>query len=169
MPSSPTFRVSSRPGEPDDLALSHERVPFAGHFGRRRTGTAVLTVDDQVVAAVAFSSDRRDAARCRVRHWAVRRDRQGEGLGPTAIDEFADWAVDGAYDAVLVNAATPHAAVALHRAGFGFTGECGPQGEVAFARPTPAGGLLEDALEALLERPLPSSQRRYAREHLRRS
>ncbi|MFW6448772.1 MAG: GNAT family N-acetyltransferase [Halobacteriota archaeon] len=159
------FRVSSRPGEPDALTLSHERFPFAGRFGRRRTGTALLEVADEPVAAVAFSPDRADAKRYRVRYWAVRRDRQGEGLGRTLIDAFAGWALGGPAAEVAVGAESPHAAVALDREGYGPTDERGPRGEVVFVKPAPdAGPGLETALEALLELPLTDSQRRYIRE-----
>ncbi len=158
------FAVTSHPGEPDDLDLDHETFPFAGRFGRTRTGTAVVSVGDEVVAAIAFSPDRRDDTRCRVRHWAVRRDRQGVGHGPSIADRFADWALTTGYRSVAVGAETPYAAVALDRAGYAYAGERGPQGEVVFVRPASAPShTLADALTALLDGDLPEAQRRYAR------
>lgn len=164
-PEAAEFAVVSRPGEPGDLDLDHGTFPFAGRFGRRSTGTAVLRLEGGVVAALAFSPDRRAPSVCRVRYLAVRRDRQGAGFGPALLDRFTAWAL-ASYTRVKIGADTPQAAVAYERAGFRFTGERGPRGEVVYGYPATAGSTLTPALTALLAGELPAEQRRYALERL---
>lgn len=161
-----TFAITSRPGEVDKVDFDHTVMPFAGRFGRRRTGTAILRDGDTIVAALAFSPDRAIEASCRIRHVGVHRDRQGAGLGVALLTHFRDWALER-FAAIRVGADTPYAAVAYHRAGYAYTGERGPRGEVVFAAPPPPDAAhLTDAMAALLTRDLPEEQRRYAIERI---
>lgn len=162
------FEVTSHPGETGTVDLDHASFPFAGKFGRTSTGTAVAGEADEIVAALAFSPDRTDASRCRIRYLAVRRDRQAEGLGSWLIGRFLAWVHRAEFDSVCIAVDSPFAAVAVARAGFVFTGELGPRGAVVMCDSSPASDGLERALERLAERPLTDEQERYIRERLDR-
>lgn len=158
-----SFSISSLSGESDDLELPHQQFPFAGKFGRRQTGTAILSEEGELVGAIAFSPDRTDETTCRIRYLAVRRDRQQEGIATDLVATFTDWAVDGEFERVCIAADTPYAAVAVARAGFAYTGEVAPRGEVVFCYPGDGDTHLESALSRLLERSLPTAQERFIR------
>ncbi len=161
-----SLEISSPPGEDDVLTVSHETFPFAGKFGRRATGTAIGLRGDEIVAALSFSPDRTDETCCRIRFLAVRRDRQREGLATTLVREFTAWALSEGYETVRISIDSPFAAVAVARAGFVFTGDTAPRGEVVFRYPGNGELTLEAALRCLLERPLSVEQEHFIRARL---
>ena len=125
-------------GWPDDrprLELDHERFAYAGKFVMTRTGKAVLEADGELVAAVAFSPDRTDGDVWWLRTVTVRRDRQGEGLGPRLLDFTAERVLERA-KAVRIAVNNPFAYEAAYRAGFGFTGETTGLAELVCERPS---------------------------------
>lgn len=105
------------------LRLDHEEFAYAGQFATSRTGTAVATEDGTVVAAASFNPDRTDAETLVVRYLTVRRDRQGEGIGPRLLRLVADRARDRGFADVHIAVNNPFAYEACYRAGFAFTGE----------------------------------------------
>jgi GNAT superfamily N-acetyltransferase len=104
------------------LELDHRRFAYAGKFVVGDTGKAVARSDGSVVAAAAFSADRTDADTLRCRYITVRRDRQGEGIGPRLLRFVVDRAHARGFETVLIAVNNPYAYVAAYRAGFAFTG-----------------------------------------------
>lgn len=162
----PEFRITSRPGEADDLVLDHETMPYAGKFGRRRPGTAVLCLEGTVVAALAFSPNRRDPGRCMIRYLSVARDHQREGLAGELVASFVDWATGAGYRSARITVLNPFAVGALADAGFGYAGASGPGGGVVMAYPAGADPAIDAALARLAEGDLDGPQRRYVQRHL---
>ena len=111
------------PPDGPTLRLDHERFAYAGKFVMSATGTAVARAGDEIVGAVAFSPDRTDEAVLRLRYVTVRRDRQGEGIGPRLLRFVADRARDRDFANCLIAVNNPAAYEAAYRAGFAFTGE----------------------------------------------
>lgn len=112
-------------GWPDDdhpLRLDYREFAYAGKFVMTSTGKAVIG-DDGVVAAAAFDADRTDPATLCVRYITVRRDRQGEGLGPRLLRFVRERASVQGYDRLTIGANNPFSYEAAYRAGFCFTGE----------------------------------------------
>lgn len=112
-------------GWPDDdhpLRLDYREFAYAGKFVMTSTGKAVVG-DDGVVAAAAFDADRTDPATLCIRYITVRRDRQGEGLGPRLLRFVRERAGARGYDRLTIGANNPFSYEAAYRAGFCFTGE----------------------------------------------
>lgn len=110
------------PDEPT-LRLDHEVFAYAGKFVMSDTGKAVIRDDGDRVGAVAFSPDRTDGDALVVRYVTVRRDRQGEGIGPKLLRFVADRARDRGFETVRIAVNNPYAYEAAYRAGFAYTGE----------------------------------------------
>lgn len=128
-------RLIGWPEEGPRLDLDHEAFGYAGKFVMTSTGKSVLEVDSDRLAAVAFSRDRTDAAVWWLRTVTVRRDRQGEGLGPRLLDFTADRLLERA-QAVRIAVNNPFAFEAAYKAGFGFTGEETGLAELVLERPS---------------------------------
>lgn len=138
-------------GGPDSgttLRLDYRAFAYAGKFVVGAPGKAVLRTsdgspavpewepdeplppiveasefDDDVVAAISFSSDRTDPDCCRLRYVTVHVARRAEGLGPRLIDRtVARLAADG-YDRVKIAVNNSFAYAALYKCGFAYTGE----------------------------------------------
>ncbi|MBX0285707.1 GNAT family N-acetyltransferase [Haloarcula salinisoli] len=112
-------------GWPDDehpLRLDYREFAYAGKFVMTSTGKAVVG-DDGVVAAAAFDDDRTDSDTLCIRYITVRRDRQGEGLGPRLLRFVRERARERGYERVTIAANNPYSYEASYRAGFCFTGE----------------------------------------------
>jgi GNAT superfamily N-acetyltransferase len=105
------------------LELDHERFSYAGKFVMTSTGKAVGREAGEVVAAAAFNEDRTDPDALWIRYITVRADRRGEGLGPELAAFVRDRARERGYDRVRIAVNNPYAYEALHRAGFGYTGD----------------------------------------------
>jgi len=117
------YAVLGWPPDGPTLRLDHERFAYAGKFVMSATGKAVARDGDALVGAVAVSPDRTDADVLRLRYVTVRRDRQGEGIGPRLLRFVSDRASDRDYAERLIAVNNPFAYVAAYRAGFAFTGE----------------------------------------------
>lgn len=124
------------PGGPQ-LRLDHERFAYAGKFVMTATGKAVAREGDEIVAAVAFDADRTDESTLVLRYVTVRRDRRGEGIGPALVTAVRDRALERSFDRVRIAVNNPYAFDALHRAGFGFTGETTGIAELVCTYPSP--------------------------------
>ncbi|MGM0606673.1 MAG: GNAT family N-acetyltransferase [Halobacteriota archaeon] len=148
-------------GEDTSLRLDYRTFSYAGKFVVGTTGKAVIRAsnatdpatlelpalpsgidpeafDRTVLAAIAFNEDRTDATRLWLRYVTVRRDRRGEGLGPTLVAHVVSEAADREYGRVAIAVNNPFAYVALHKAGFGFTGRETGLAELVLERPSDA-------------------------------
>ena len=128
-------------GWPDDgptLALDHEHFAYAGKFVMSNTGKAVAREDGEILAAVAFNADRTDDRTLWLRYVTVRDDRRGDGIGPRLCAFVRDRALDRGFEALRIAVNNPFAFEALHRAGFGYTGETTGIAELVLAYPPPA-------------------------------
>lgn len=112
-------------GWPEDgptLRLDYEQFSYAGKFVMSSTGKAVARAED-IVAAVAFDADRTDEQTLRLRYVTVRRDRQGEAIGPRLLRFVAERALERDFECVCIAVNNPFAFEASYRAGFAYTGE----------------------------------------------
>jgi GNAT superfamily N-acetyltransferase len=182
------FAVLGRPPDGPRLRLDYRRFAYAGKFVTGAYGVAVArgsppadsaTDDadlpplpegldpsafvDGVVAAVAFGEDRTDAATLWLRYVTVRRDRRGEGVGPRLCSFLARRAREWGYDRLRIAVNNPFAYEALHRAGFGFTGETTGLAELVLERPAPsdADARYSDGLDRYRERDLSAAERAF--------
>jgi len=154
------FELLGWPPDGPTLDLDHERFAYAGKFVMGATGKAVARAGGDLVGAVAFSADRTDADTLRLRYVTVRRDRQGEGIGPRLLRFVADRADGRGYDRAVIAVNNPAAYVAAYRAGFGYTGERTGMAELVLAEDAPrTGDRYRAGLEAFLERDLPEASR----------
>ena len=154
------FVVLGAPGEGATCRLDYRAFAYAGKFVVGGTGTAVLRTpdgspavpdwtpdeplpesldptgfDDDVLAAVSFSPDRTDSARCRLRYVTVHVARRGEGLGPALIRRTVSWLAGEGYEQVRIAVNNPFAYEALYKCGFAFTGEATGIAELELERP----------------------------------
>ena len=116
------FALLGWPEDGHPLRLDYREFAYAGKFVMTSTGKAVAG-DDGVVAAAAFDEDRTDPATLCIRYITVRRDRQGEGLGPRLLRFVRERAAERGYDRLTIGANNPFSYQAAYRAGFCFTGE----------------------------------------------
>ena len=134
------LEVLGWPPDGPTMRLDHERFAYAGKFVTGRTGKAVARDGGELVAAVSFDPDRTDDSVLRLRYVTVRIDRRGEGIGPQLIAFVRDRALERGYDRVRISVNNPYAYDALHRAGFGFTGESTGLAELVLDFPAPVDG-----------------------------
>ena len=164
-------------GGPDDgptLLLDWEAFSYAGKFVMSNTGKAIAyegtavgerdgwppdarAADEpvgDVVGAVSFNEDRTDSETAWLRYVTVRGDRRGDGVGARLCAFAADRLLDE-YDRVRIAVNNPFAYEALHKAGFGFTGEETGIAELVLERPCEhrAAGY-QDGLDRYRERDL---------------
>ncbi|USZ68590.1 GNAT family N-acetyltransferase [Halorussus salilacus] len=131
------------PDEGPQLRLDHREFSYAGKFVMSNTGKAVARNDagpgrdggDDLVAAVAFNEDRTDPGTAWLRYVTVRDDRRGEGVGARLAAFASDRLEARGYDRVQIAVNNPFAYHALHKAGFGYTGERTGLAELVLARP----------------------------------
>ena len=116
------FALCGWPEDDHPLRLDYRKFAYAGKFVMTSTGKAVVG-DDGVVAAAAFDEDRTDADTLCIRYITVRRDRQGESLGPRLLRFVRERATERGYDRLTIGANNPFSYEAAYRAGFCFTGE----------------------------------------------
>ena len=160
-------RLLGWPADGPTLRLDYRRYAYAGKFVVSGTGKAVLvpsgwryeevdrnadegngTVDSMrtdVFAAVSFDADRTDPDTLRLRYVTVRDDRRGEGLAPRLCAFVADRAAERDYKRLRIAVNNPYSYEALHRAGFGFTGETTGLAEVVLDRPAGEPAVLDPA------------------------
>ncbi len=188
--SAPWFEVLGWPADGPTLRLDHREFAYAGKFVMSGTGKAVLRpehpadapapgsddgdgYDRTVLAAVSFDADRTDPDCLVLRYVTVRRDRRGEGFGPTLVLAVLDRAGGRGFDRARIAVNNPFAYEALHRAGFRYTGEQSGLAELVLERPveTPAACDPERyraGLDALAERELGDDERAFVRERRQR-
>lgn len=154
------YALVCRPGEGGTLRLDYRAFAYAGKFVVGAPGKAVVRTSDgspavrdwtpaerlpepaapealdaDVAAAVAFSPDRTDPDRCRLRYVTVHAALRGDGLGPRLIGEtVADLAAAG-FDRVAIAVNNPFAYEACHKRGFAYTGERTGLAELELERP----------------------------------
>jgi GNAT superfamily N-acetyltransferase len=151
------YAVLGWPGDGSTLDLDHREFAYAGKFVIGETGKAVARSKGAVVAAAALSPDRTDDDTLRCRYITVRRDRQGEGIGPRLLRFTVDRATDRGFDTVAIAVNNPHAYVAAYRAGFGFTGaETGLAEVVLVAGARRDEGRYRAGLRTVADRDLPA-------------
>ncbi|MDS0281516.1 GNAT family N-acetyltransferase [Haloarcula onubensis] len=128
------FALCGWPEDAHPLRLDYREFAYAGKFVMTTTGKAVVG-DDGVVAAAAFDEDRTDSDTLCVRYVTVRRDRQGEGIGPLLLRFVRERAVERGYDRLTIGANNPFSYQAAYRAGFCFAGEERGLGELTLEWP----------------------------------
>jgi len=158
------------PADGPTLRLDYERFAYAGKFVMSSTGKAVARADGELVGAVAFNADRTDETVCWLRYVTVRQDRKGEGIGPRLCAFVRDRALERGYEELRIAVNNPYAYEALHRAGFGFTGETTGIAELVLAFP-PADAVDEryrDGLEQFRDRDITDAERSFVSARLER-
>jgi len=151
------YAVLGGPGDGPTLRLDWESFSYAGKFVMSNTGKAIAfegeplaerddddwppaarsgedPVED-VVAAVSFNADRTNDATAWLRYVTVRDDRRGDGVGASLCAFAADRLLGDGYERVRIAVNNPFAYEALHKAGFGFTGEETGIAELVLERP----------------------------------
>jgi GNAT superfamily N-acetyltransferase len=117
------YTVLGWPEDGPTLRLDYRQFSYAGKFVMSTTGKAVARDDDTILAAVAFNEDRTDPNTLWLRYITTRKDHRGEGIGTRLAAFITDHAHVYGYDRVSIAVNNPFAYHALHKAGFGFTGE----------------------------------------------
>lgn len=146
------------------LRLDHEQFAYAGKFVMSSTGKTVVREDDELLGAVAFSSDTDDESTVRLRYVTVREDRRGEGIGPRLL-RFTAEILSEQYARVTIAVNNPIAYEACYRAGFVSTGEETGLAELVLAydpsayTPRPDGERYREGLELFSQRDLPPAHR----------
>ncbi|MFC4551481.1 MULTISPECIES: GNAT family N-acetyltransferase [Halorussus] len=126
--------ATSGGGAPEDATESPEADSPHGESASGEDGETPDYADD-VVAAVAFNEDRTDPATAWLRYVTVRTGRRGDGIGARLTAFAADRLESTGYDRVKIAVNNPFAYRALHKAGFGYTGEETGLAELVLARP----------------------------------
>jgi hypothetical protein len=171
------YAVLGGPDEGPTFRLDWERFAYAGKFVMSNTGKAVAfegaplgeredwppdareAETEDVVGAVSFNEDRTDDAVAWLRYVTVRGDRRGDGTGAQLCAFAADHLLAD-YDRVQIAVNNPFAYEALHKAGFGFTGEETGIAELVLARPcADRAARYQDGLDRYRERDLSESER----------
>jgi GNAT superfamily N-acetyltransferase len=117
------FTVLGWPEEGPTLQLDYQQFSYAGKFVMSSTGKAIVRDDDAILAAVAFNEDRTDPDTLWLRYITTRRDYRGEGIGTQLAAFITNRAHERSYDRITIAVNNLFAYHALHKAGFGFTGE----------------------------------------------
>lgn len=127
------YRLLGWPPDGPRLRLDYRAFAYAGKFVTGDSGKAVVwdesgvdptsSYDRAVRAAASFSPDRQDADSLWIRYVDVAVDDRGRGLGSRLCRFVVDRAVERGFDAVWIAVNNPVAYHAVHKAGFGFTGE----------------------------------------------
>ena len=128
------FALLGWPEDEHPLRLDFRQFAYAGKFVMTSTGKAVVG-DDGVVAAAAFDADRTDEDTLCLRYVTVRRDRQGERLGPRLLRFVRERALERGYDRLTIGVNNPYSYQAAYRAGFAFTGREGGIAELTLVWP----------------------------------
>jgi len=128
------FALLGWPEDEHPLRLDYREFAYAGKFVMTSTGKAVVG-DDGVVAAAAFDEDRTDPDTLCIRYITVRRDRQGEGVGPQLLRFVRERARERGYERLTIGANNPFSYEAAYRSGFCFTGEAAGLAELTLEWP----------------------------------
>ena len=117
------FEVLGWQGEGVTVDLDHRTFSYAGKFVMSATGKAVVRDSGMIVAATSFSEDRTTPDRMWIRYLTVRSDRRGERIGTRVAGAVRERILAQEHNEVRIAVNNPFAYQALHRAGFGYTGE----------------------------------------------
>lgn len=126
------FRLAGWPADEPTLDLDHRQFAYAGKFVTAKTGKAIVVEaappegqrpGQDVLAAASFSPDRVREEQLWIRYVDVRADRRGDGIGAHLARFVVGRANDRGFEPVTIAVNNPYAYSALHKAGFGFTGE----------------------------------------------
>jgi len=145
------FALLGRPPDAPRLRLDWRRFAYAGKFVTGDTGTAVAVADgvlgregwppdareaeaEGVLGAVSFNRHHADPDAAVLRYVTVRADRRGNGIG-ARLCAFAAERLRDDYARVRIDVNNPYAYEALHKAGFGYTGERAGLAELVLERP----------------------------------
>lgn len=111
------------PADGPQLRLDYRVFPYAGKFVMTTTGKTIAREGELVCGAVCFNEDRTTPDRSWIRYVTVRRGRRGERVGPRLVSATTKHLHEAGYSAVAIAVNNPYAYVAMHRAGFGFSGD----------------------------------------------
>jgi GNAT superfamily N-acetyltransferase len=182
------YAVVSTPDDALGMRLDWTRFAYAGKFVMPSTGKAVAAADGiledptwppdprdadapGVLAAVSFNRDRNDPHSAWLRFVTVRDDQRGQGVGPRLCAMTADWLLTE-FDVGCVRIAVNNAFafVALHKAGFGWTGETTGLRERVLERPAPAAGAsrFQSGLRGYLDADATDAERAFVESRLAR-
>ncbi len=117
------YAVLGWPEDGPTLRLDHEEFSYAGKFVMSSTGKAVARCDGEIVGAIAFNEDRTDEETMWLRYVTVRAKERGSGIGSELAGFTTEEILEREYQRVQIAVNNPFAYQALHRAGFGWTGE----------------------------------------------
>lgn len=166
------FALLGRPPNAPRLRLDWRRFSYAGKFVTGDAGKAVAVADgmheregwppdarereaEGVLGAVSFSPHRTDPDTVVLRYVTVRDDRRGEEIGARLCAFAAERLLADGYARVRIDVNNPYAYEALHKAGFGYTGERAGLAEFVLERPCDARAEnYGDGLDAYRERDL---------------
>nr|WP_208288656.1 GNAT family N-acetyltransferase [Halobacterium sp. R2-5] len=113
---------------------------------------------EDVVGAVSFNDDRTDAETAWLRYVTVRQNRRGDGIG-ARLCAFAAEHLLADRERVRIAVNNPFAYEALHKAGFGFTGEETGIAELVLERPrSDRGARYQDGLDVYRQRDLSEAE-----------
>ncbi|QDX41094.1 GNAT family N-acetyltransferase [Salarchaeum sp. JOR-1] len=159
------FDVLGWPDDDPTVRLDWTRFAYAGKFVMSNTGKALARDDGDIVGAVSFNADRTDDAVGWLRYVTVREDYRGEGVGPRLCAHATD-RLHERYDTVKIAVNNPFAYHALHKAGFGWTGDTTGLAELVLAHPAPADADYETGLGRYRERDLSEAEAAFVAEKL---
>ncbi|MFB6072816.1 MAG: GNAT family N-acetyltransferase [Halobacterium sp.] len=163
------------------LRLDWEAFSYAGKFVMSNTGKAIAyegapveergdwppaarEADDpvsDVVGAVSFNGDRTDADAAWLRYVTVREGRRGDGVG-ARLCGFAAEHLLADRERVRIAVNNPFAYEALHKAGFGFTGEETGVAELVLERPhADRAARYQDGLDVYRDRDLSDAEQAF--------
>ncbi len=154
-------RMLGWPEDEPTVRLDYRVFSYAGKFVMTGTGKAVIcderaeetyprdlpalpstihsdVFDRSILAAIAFSPDRRDPDTLWLRYVTVRRDRRGEGLAPKLVEYVLEGAANRDFDRASIAVNNPFAYEALYKVGFAFTGRTTGLAELVLERPIDA-------------------------------
>lgn len=130
------FEVLGDAADGPTLRLDWQRFSYAGKFVMSNTGKAVAREDGEVVGAVSFNTDRTDDDCAWLRYVTVRDDYRGDGVGPRLCAHATRYLRER-FERVRIAVNNPFAYHALHKAGFGWTGETTGIAELVLEHPAP--------------------------------
>jgi GNAT superfamily N-acetyltransferase len=154
------YTVLGWPEDGPTLRLDYRQFSYAGKFVMSSTGKAVARDGSTILAAVAFNEDRTTSDTLWLRYITVRQDRRGEGIGARLAAFITDHAHEREYESVTIAVNNPFAYQALHKAGFGFTGERTGIAELVLEHPSDR-TRYQEGLDVFRERDLSEAERTF--------
>lgn len=163
------FEVLGWPPAGPKLELPWQEFSYAGKFVMTNTGKTVARADGEILAAASFNEDRTDPEQVWIRYITVREGHRGGGIGPRLARFTVSQVLETSYEAVRIAVNNPFAYEALHKAGFGFTGEETGMAELVLVAPAePDRESYISGLERFAERDLDPPEASFVAEKRRR-